>query len=151
MGDADEARRWMGRMRILRFHIAGPGELASLRATVEESTAEFGSEESFFEALLTEEAALPPDSDQRPALLANVGRILAERDDARAESLLVRSFESLDLEDGLQRPEDVIQRLLDSLPPLLERAGVGPGRAGRAEPKKLTICFARRCRGSFVG
>jgi tetratricopeptide (TPR) repeat protein len=123
MGDADEARRWMGRMRILRFHIAGPGELASLRATVEESTAEFGSEESFFEALLTEEAALPPDSDQRPALLANVGRILAERDDARAESLLVRSFESLDLEDGLQRPEDVIQRLLDSLPPLLERGG----------------------------
>jgi len=122
-GREGEATEWSVRQMILRYYIAGPGEMESLQKTALDGSELLGSDEAFFSRLLDEAAVIPEGSDQRPAYLANVGRVLAERDDPRAEGLLEDSFESLDLESEVQRPEDVIARLEGSLPDFLERAG----------------------------
>ena len=60
---------------------------------------------------------------QRPAYLANIGRILAEHDDPRTEQVLTDSFDAIDPQNAEMRPLDIIARIRDALPAYLERAG----------------------------
>ncbi|MCA9278610.1 MAG: serine/threonine-protein kinase [Phycisphaerales bacterium] len=119
----EKAKHWREKNLHLRFYVAGPNELESLQVAFQRGSELLGSDDAFFDSLLAEAEASKDAVLQRPAYLANIGRILAEHDDPRTEQVLTDSFDAIDPQNAEMRPLDIIARIRDALPAYLERAG----------------------------
>jgi hypothetical protein len=118
-----EAARWYDRNRLLRFHVAGPGEMPSLLSTIEDALEFYGGKPAALDRLVEHAGTLTDTNPPHTAFLANAGRLLAHEGDPRGADLLARAFRAYDPANDEQRPADLLERLDLSLPAYYEAQG----------------------------
>lgn len=126
-GDTEGSNDWMRKKLVLRYYNAGPAgdELASLESALEESVGYFGSKEAFWDHLLAEIPSI--DSENHPEFylkfLANIARVLARNDDARAEALMTLAVEQTDPSIPEHKANEMVIRARHDMVDYLTRAG----------------------------